>query len=362
LVAMRAAMVAAVVAAAGCRSDTTPIVFAAAAPWREDYSSGTRQGIELAVDEINAAGGIGGRPLRIRWADDGGTASGAVTVAGALVADPSVLAVIGHINSSAQLAAAALYDGHLTAISPQATSPDLTGASHWVFRDLPSDSTNGATLAQFAAHLGARRAAVLYENDVYGRGLATAFRRHFSGTVVAIEPIDGNARTYEPYVTYLKRLRPDAVFVAGLGTSGTAILREAKRQGLTAAFLGGDGWTSVAADTVSSEGVYVATPFLSADPRPVVRRFDAMFSARYHFLPEEDMALAYDATRVLADAVRHGARRRPEVRAYLAGLTAEHPFQGVTGPLYFLPSGDPAGRQFVMSRIHGGAFLPATAQ
>lgn len=351
-----------IVICAGCQSEATPVVFAAAAPWRESYSLGTRQGIELAVSEINAAGGIAGQPLRIRWCDDGGSASGAVSVAQSVVADPNVVAVIGHINSGAQLAAASVYDGHLVAISPQATSPDLTGLSRWLFRDLPSDSTNGATLARFAGHLGAHRAAVLYENDAYGRGLARAFRRHFIGTVLISDPIDAAASSYEPYVTYLKAMRPDAVFVAGLGPSGLGILREAKRQGLSAPFLGGDGWTGVADDTIAGEGAYVATPFLSSGQLPEVRRFDAAFQARFHIMPEEDMALAYDATQVLAAAVAHGGRDRTHVRAYLASLTAQHPFLGVTGPLYFLPDGDPGGRQFIMSRVHKGGFVGEATQ
>ncbi len=358
--ALLAAGVTAAAVLGGCRANSAPIVLAAAAPWRTDYALGTRQGIELAVGEINAAGGIDGRPIRIRWSDDSGSASGAEAVARSLIADPAVLAVIGHINSAAQLAAAPLYDGHLTALSSQATSPDLTGLSSWVFRDVPSDSANGATLAAFTARLGAQHAAVVYENDVYGRGLARAFRQQFRGTLVANVPIDATARSYEPYVAYVKARHPEAVFVAGLGTSGIGILREAKRQGLAAAFLGGDGWTSVAADTVASEGAYVGTPFLTSDPRPEVRRFVAAFQAHYRVAPGEDGALAYDATRVLADAIARGARTRAEVREYLAALTRTNPYHGVTGPLYFLPTGDPGERAFLMSRIHRGEFTPAS--
>jgi Periplasmic binding protein len=232
-----------------CHPDAEPIVLAAAAPWHLDYTLGTRQGIELATRELNAAGGVRGRPLEIRWSDDGASGRDAVAAAELLVADRSVLGVIGHMNSDAMLSAARIYDGRLVAISPAATSPDLTGISPWVFRVITSDSANGATMAHFAVHtLGARQAAVLYENDAYGRGLAKAFLAQFTGTVGLVAPVapvasDTLRSEFEPYVTTLAGLHPDVVFVAGLASSGTAILREAKRQHITAAFLGGDGWT-----------------------------------------------------------------------------------------------------------------------
>jgi branched-chain amino acid transport system substrate-binding protein len=156
-----------------CHHEAEPIVLAAAAPWHLEYTLGTRRGIELATSELNAAGGVRGRPVEIRWSDDGASGHDAVAAAELLVADRAVLGVIGHMNSDAMLAAAGIYDGYLVAVSPAATSPDLTGISPWVFRVITSDSANGRAMAHFAAGaLGARQAAVLYENDAYGRASA----------------------------------------------------------------------------------------------------------------------------------------------------------------------------------------------
>jgi branched-chain amino acid transport system substrate-binding protein len=343
----------------GCH-DAGPIVLAAAGPWHLAYTLPTHQGIELAASEINAAGGIGGRPLEIRWADDGASAHDAVSTAERLVADRAVLGVIGHMNSDPMLAAAPIYDGRLVAVSPAATSPDLSGISPWAFRIITSDSVNGATLARFAADgLGARQAAVLYENDAYGRGLARAFRTGFSGTVSFSAPIDGNAATagYEPYVATLARLHPDVVFVAGMTASGTEILREAKHQRLNAAFIGGDGWTGINSDTADAENVYMATPFVNSDARTAVQQFVSAFQARYHTMPEEDAALAYDATRLLATAIAAAGPHRRAMRDYLARLDAAHAYVGVTGAYHFLPSGDPADHPFVVARIHRGALV-----
>ena len=335
---------------------------AAAAPWHDPVALGTRQGIELAVDELNAAGGAGGRQITIRWSDDSGTGTHAAVVAESLVADRSIAAVIGHINSGAQVAAARVYDGRLVAVSSQATSPDLSGLSHWIYRVVSSDAANGAGLARFAKTLGASRAAVLYENDIYGRGLAGAFEHAFQGTIVASEPIAAAAATYEPYVSYMRALRPDVVFVAGLETSGLAVLREAKRQHLSVPFLGGDGWTGLADDAETGEGAYVGTPFVATDTRPEVVRFVEAFETRYHARPDEDAALAYDATRLLAAAIAARGADRRAIRAYLAALTQSNPFHGITGPIAFDTLGDPAGRQFVMTRVHNASFVPVTSQ
>jgi branched-chain amino acid transport system substrate-binding protein len=321
-----------------------------------------KDGIELAVEETNANGGIHGRPIKIRYVDDQRSGPLGAVVAESLVRDPSVLAVIGHINSPAMIAAAPLYDGHLVALSPAATAPELSGISSWVFRLVPSDSLSGRAIGQFAATLkpGAR-AAVLYENDAYGRGLSHAFVSGFGGEIVASEPLDEKPTTFEPYVAYLKRQNADVVFSVGLERVGLELLKEAKRQKLDAAFIGGDAWTGIVADPQTAEGAYVGVPFTDADPRPTVQAFVAKFRARWGAAPAQDGTMAYDATSVLIRALTDGARSRAEVRAYVRGLTAEHPFEGMTGPISFSRGGDPGVTPLVVTRVHGGVLVPTRA-
>src|SRR6185437_4293827 len=110
---------------------------------------------------------------------------------------------------------------------------ELTGISPWTFRVIPSDSANGITIAQFANNRGRKRAAVLYENNPYGRGLADNFRRSFAGQIISIDPIaEGSQQDFEPYVSWYKREHPDMIFYAGTDQSGLAFLKEARRQGL----------------------------------------------------------------------------------------------------------------------------------
>jgi branched-chain amino acid transport system substrate-binding protein len=344
----------------GCGHDTTPVTLGAAGPWTSAYGALAQRGIDLAVDEINASGGIHGRPLRILARDDMGSGTRAVVVAQEFVANHNVLGVIGHLSSGAMLAAASVYDTHLAAVPTSATSPDLTGISHWVFRVIPSDSVTGMNLAHFAESLGHHRAAILYENDSYGRGLAEAFEKSFGGTIVSDDPIDPNSTSYEPYIAYLRQTAPDLVFVAGTDASGIAVLREARREKLRADFLGGDGWTGVTVDTSDAEGVYVATPFTETDTRPEVQRFVAAYRKRYNGeTPPPDAALAYDATRLLASAVANGGASRRGVQRYLASLDAQHPYVGVVGPVYFASTGDPVGKSLTITRVHRGALVVA---
>lgn len=347
----------------GCsRAPSREIVLGAAGPWDQPYGRMNRMGIELAVDQINAQPDWRQHPLRVIFRDDAGDGVRATTTAQEFLDSAEVLAVIGHVNSGAMVAAARVYDRGLPAVATTASTPALTGISPWTFRVISSDSMNGLTIGRFMAEKGDRRAAILYENNTYGRGLADAFRRGFGGDVVSMDPVaEGGKQDFEPYVTWFKRRPPDVVFVAGTGESGEAFLREARRQRLAVDFAGGDGWTVLASDTALAEGIYVGAPFSAQDTRPEAQRFVADFESRYHQTPDGNAALAFDATKLLARAAL-AAGSRQGIRDYLAHLTAGTAFPGVTGNIYFASSGDPLGKSIVMTRVHRGALLVEDAR
>src|SRR5688500_2940693 len=244
-----------------CGETGETYTIASVSPWNEAYGLMSRQGAELAVETINRRGGINSRRLTLLQLDDEGTGAKAAAVAQELVGIDTVIAIVGHANSSATVAAARIYDGQIAAVSPSASSPEITGLSSWLFRVIASDSANGRDLARFATALGHEKAAVLYENNSYGRGLADSFRRAFRGKITALEPVAVDGKEVEPYLAYLRLHNPGLIVAAGSEGSGLEILREARRQGLGADFLGGDGWTGITSDTVAAEGAYVATPF-----------------------------------------------------------------------------------------------------
>lgn len=343
-----------------CRSTSkSSITLGAAGPWREDYGAMNRRGIELAIEAINVRPERRSRPLRVIFRDDGGDGIRAATIAREFVDSAAVIAVIGHVNSGAMVSAARVYEGSLPAVATTASSPALTRISPWAFRVISSDSMNGLEIARFAMRLGRRRAAVLYENNAYGRGLVDAFQRGFKGEIVSADPIgEGANQDFEPYVTYFKQQNLELVFVAGTGASGLAFLREARRQDLRADLIGGDGWSVVASDSALAEGVYVGAPFTAENTRGDAKVFVDAFRKRYGMTPDGNAALAYDATMVLADAVQRAGADRRKVRDYLAQLWSRGGYRGVTGVIGFDDGGDPVGKAIVVTRIRRGALVP----
>ena len=350
---------------AACATRNDPYVVGAAGPWKQGYGLQNQQGIQLAAEEINRSGGINGHALKVVMRDDAGDGPEAAKIAQEFVSNRQISAVIGHVNSSGMLSAAHVYDGELPAVATSATSPDLTGISSWVFRVISSDSLNGIALANFASKFGQRgtaSVAVLYENNTYGRGLADSFRRSFHGEIVSLDPINADLTSAEPYIAFLKTRKPKLVFVAGRVASGLKILQEAKRQGFNPVFVGGDGWQGILADTATSEGAYIGMSFTPEDPSPPARAFVAAFKKKFNTAPDAHAALAYDATKLIAQALKDAGPDRKAVRNYLRSLNRETAYAGLTGPAYFEDTGDPVGMRFHVLKVHNGLLTVAEAR
>jgi branched-chain amino acid transport system substrate-binding protein len=322
----------------------------------------TKKGAELAVAQINASGGVRGRKIELLERDDSARGKRAASIAQELVANPAVVGVVGHVTSGAMVAAAKVYDGNLAAIGTATTSPQITGISPWIFRVSSSDSINGEVIARFVTALGRKRAAVIYENDSYGRGLAQSFRRTFTGEIVSADPISAVLPDAEPYISYYKARGAD--IVVGIGLEGTALvlLREARRQHFDVDFVGGDGWAGIAGDTAVSEGVYVGSLFTAEDPRPEVQRFVSAFRERYGATPDGHAATGYDAMQVMARAIADAGTDRAAIRRYLASITSENAYHGLTGVIRFGPGGDPVESPYRVTRLHDGAFTLPTGR
>jgi branched-chain amino acid transport system substrate-binding protein len=357
----------ALLALAACAATNEPYVVGAVGPWKQGYGLQNLQGVQLAAEEINRAGGIGGHAFKVITRDDAGDGPQAAKIAQEFVGNESISAVIGHVNSSGMLAAAPIYDGELAAVATSATSPDLSGISSWVFRVISSDSLNGIALANFASRFGQRgptsvSVAVLYENNTYGRGLADSFRRSFHGDILSLDPINADLPTAEPYIAFLKTRKPKIVFVAGRVASGLKILQEAKRQGFNPIFVGGDGWQGILEDTATSEGTYIGMSFTPEDPSPRARTFVAAFKKKFNTVPDAHAALAYDATYLIAQALKEKGPDRRAVRDYLRSLNRETAYAGLTGPAYFEDTGDPVGMRFRVLRVHNGLLTVGDAK
>jgi branched-chain amino acid transport system substrate-binding protein len=344
-------LLAPVFVALGCARGDGPIVLGTAGKWDTGYGAMSRRGSELAVTELNAAGGIDGDSVQLRALDDQANGAVAAVVADSLVGDRRVLAVIGHLSSGAMVAAAPVYDaGRLPAVATTATSPDLTGISPWVFRVVPSDSASAMALAAFAQSLGRQRAAILYDNDAYGRGLADAFRRAYKGRIVSIDPVAPDRSDFEPYLAWFRQEQVDLVFMAGTEATGLPFVTQARAAKFAGDLLGSDGWAPVARDS-AAEGIYLGVPFAASDPRPAAQRFVTAFKRRWGMEPDNNAALAYDAVMLVAEAIRTVGRDRTKIRDWLA---AGHAYDGATGTIRLGPTGDPDGKGIRMTTVQNG--------
>lgn len=336
-----------------------PIIVGAAGPYSEYSGEMTKKGAEIAVAEINAAGGVRGRKIELLERDDSASGRRAAVVAQELVANPAVVGVVGHVTSGAMVAAAKVYDGNLAAIGTSTTSPQVTGISPWVFRISSSDSINGEVIARFANSLGRKHAAIIYENDSYGRGLAQSFRRTFTGQIVSADPISAALSDAEPYISYYKTRGVDLVVGIGLEGSALVLLREAQRQNFDVDFVGGDGWAGISGDTAIAEGVYVGSVFTAQDPRPEVQHFVSAFRERYGVTPDGHAATGYDAMHVMARAISAAGTDRAAIRRYLASISSADAYHGLTGVIRFGPGGDPVDSPYRVMRIQSGSFMLA---
>jgi branched-chain amino acid transport system substrate-binding protein len=313
------------------------------------------RGIRLAIEQANAAGGIHGKPVRALFKNDRAQGDVAVRIAREFVADPRISVVVGHTASAAMLPAAAVYDGKLAAIATTASAPTLSGISKWVFRVMPSDSVTGAQLGRFSGTKGWKSAAILYQNDVYGRGLSEAFRLKFPGRVISSDPISPEENDLSVFVRFYERFRPDVVFViAGRDEIPVALREACARRGLDVQIIASEGATSFERNAAGAESIYVAAPFSGVNTRPETQRFIHEYTARFGHPPKHDAALAYDATITAFAALRAAGSDRAAVRRYLGKLDEGTARVGATGKVYFDTLGDRRGVQGVILQVQNG--------
>src|SRR5256886_8953576 len=273
-----------------------------------------RQAAELAVAEINAKGGVKGRPLKLRVADDSGREDAAVRVAEELYRDPDVVAVVGHLTSGTTIAAARVYGGGTSpvpVISPSASSPDLSGMNPYFFRVCPSDLSHGPELARFARQsLGAKRAGILYINNDYGRGIRKTFAGEFTrlgGVVVEADPYVPATPSLEPYLSRMRRSGTDVLVLATERPGAELALREMQTLGLRWPVVGGDALTGIEADGPLPAGRHASSAYLPDRPDERNRDFVATYARAYPGQrPDHRGAGADDIVRLLARAIQAG--------------------------------------------------------
>jgi branched-chain amino acid transport system substrate-binding protein len=355
-----------------CNYSGDPIRIGLAGSLSDPVGLPMKRAAELAVEQINAQGGIQGRPLELLERDDYADPDSAVFVATDLY-EAGVSAVIGHLFSSTTLAAAPVYNGGsapVAAISPSSSSPDVTTAGDYTFRICPSDLAHGVALARWVHDtLRLERGAMLYLNDQYGRGVRQMFVREFTrrgGILLAIDPYLGDIPDVGPYLDRLAKIGGvEFLVVAGNRGEGEEILRQARQRGLRMPVLGGDGLEGIEEAGAIADGVYLSSAYLPTIASPANRAFLQAYHKKFPTagLPNQPAAATYDAVYLLRDVITRAGPERAAVRRELARVGTGAPaFQGVTGTVAFDARGDVPNQAVYIGMVHDGAVRLAGGQ
>jgi branched-chain amino acid transport system substrate-binding protein len=325
------------------------------------FGQSTHNGIMLAMDEINAAGGVNGRKIRVRTEDDQSKAEEAASAVQKLISQDNVVAVLGEVASSNSLAAAPICQGaQRPMITPSSTNEKVTQVGDYIFRMCFIDPYQGEAMANYLYKtLKLTKAAVLVDvKSDYSTGLAANFEKTFvanGGRIIGKQSYAKGDSDFRAQLTTLKGTNPDVIFVPGYYNDIGQIAIQARDLGMNMPLAGGDGWESPKLIEIGGkalEGCFYSNHYHVDDPSPAVREFVQKYRARFGAVPDSLAALGYDSARVLADAIRRaGTTDGPKLRDAIAQTKN---FSGVTGNITLGPDRNPIGKKLVVLQIQNG--------
>jgi len=332
------------------------------------FGEGVKNGAALKASEINAAGGINGKTVKIVLEDELCDPKEAATVATKLANDPGVVVVVGHLCSSATLAALPVYrEAKLPAISPASTNVDIGKMSPFYFRNVYRDDFQGAFLARYVDEVkGFKRIAIFYEVNDYSMGLMSAFMKEAVKrgiTILGTEAYTSDTTDFKPQLTKFKMMRPDAIFNPGYAPQGTLIATQAVSLGLKVHMFGADGLDDdLMVKNPDAEGLFVTTPFLPDKAGPQAAKFIESYKRVYGKDPNWFAANTYDAVGMAAEAIKAVGMDREKIQAYLAGINSlDKAYVGVAGKTYFDENGDCLKAAFI-KEIQNGKWTSSKQQ
>ncbi len=331
------------------------------------YGDASVQGIELAVEEINAAGGIDGKPIEIIKYDTKSEPAEATTLATKLMTQDDVITVIGPATSGSFKATIPVANqNHVPVVSGSATAEDVTVSNgqvqEYAFRTCFSDSFQGTAMANFAAKdLGAKTAVIIKDTSSdYAKGLAENFASTFKadgGTIVGEEGYVAGDTDFNAILTSIRSKDFDVIYLPGYYNEVGLIIKQARALGITAPILGGDGYESPTllqlAGASALNDVYYTNHYSPLDTENVkVTEFIENFKKKYNSEPSAFSALGYDTAYFVADAIsRSGAELTGDaVKDAMASTTD---FQGVTGNFGIDANHDPEKAALVIGLTDG---------
>ncbi len=326
------------------------------------FGISTRNGIELALEEANAAGGVKGKKLAVRVYDDQSKPEEAGSAATRLVTQDKVVAILGEVASSNSLAMAPkAQEGKVPMVSPSSTNPKVTEVGDYIFRVCFIDPFQGSVMARYSHDtLKFTQVAILTDKkSAYSEGLTEVFQKRFTelgGKILGVEAYSKGDTDFRAQLTNLKKLKPEGVYVPGYYQDVALIAEQAKELGLKVTLMGGDGWDSEKLFELGGaavEGSYVSNHYSSDDPSPRVQEFIKRYQAKFGSAPDSLAALGYDSARVVIDALKRAPDLSgPAVRDEIAKTKD---FPGVAGTITLDDKRNPV-KPAVVLKVEGGKF------
>lgn len=313
-------------------------MFASLTGKHASFGETNSRGASFAIEELNASGGVLGRPLELLVEDTRSMPGEAATAAKKLLHRDRVAALVSGTASSPALEVAPLAQAAgVPMVAATATNPRVTDTGDYIFRACFADPFQGTVLARFAKdRLHARRVAILVANgSAYSVGLAKYFRERFladGGEIVAELKYAEGDKDFRAQLTAVKAAKPDALFASGDYLESALLCVQARALGLTLPIFGGDTWDATAFVELGGravEGGYFTAHFSPEARDASVQSFVARFEKRYGLKPDTGMSLGYDAVMLLADAIKRAGST--DGRAIRDALAATKDFAGVTG-------------------------------
>jgi branched-chain amino acid transport system substrate-binding protein len=324
------------------------------------YGISTKNGVEIAVDEFNKAGGINGKQIKLISEDTRGDQAEAANAATKLIQQDKVMAIVGGVISSETMTAGPIAnDAKVVMISSSSTATGIPDIGDYIFRNCLSDDVQATQLAEYAVKdLGLKKFAIIYTNNDYGLSLKNAFEKKAGelAQVVDIETYNDGESDFRAQLTKIKGFQPDALYIAGYYTEAAKIAQQAQDQGLKVQILGADGFYSpklIELGGKAVEGAIFTAGFFTDDPSESVQNFVKAYKEKFNSEPDMFAAQAYDAAKILLTAIKNAGGQGGE--ALQAEMAKTKDFPGITGNTSFAANGD-AVKDIIILKVENGKF------
>lgn len=304
------------------------------------FGISTHHGIQLAITQINRAGGIRGKKVELITQDDQSKPDEAARAVTQLISREKVLALLGEVASSRSMAMAAIaQDFKIPMVTPSSTNPKVTTLGDYIFRVCFIDPFQGHVMAKFALNdLKFKKVAILRDvKSDYSTGLSQFFRASFEkggGQISSEESYNSGDIDFKSQLTSIRAKGAQAIYVPGYYTEVGLIARQARELGIHGPLLGGDGWDSPKLTEIGQKAIensYFSNHYSNENQSPPIQMFISEFKSTFGVLPDGFSAMGYDAAQVLAEAMRNAKSLSPaDIRDALASTKG---YQGVTGTI-----------------------------